>query len=299
MSAKRAKHHEEEEHENHERWLVTYADMLTVLMALFLVMFAMSVVDQTKAEQLAGSVRDYFGTGPTLLDGGSGLLDTPSAPKGSDEQLELEVQAAVAALDEKKAKAKAVAAENDQLREVQRRITESLTGKGLQNSVRFVIDERGLVVTIVTDEVLFDLGSATLLPAGRTVLDGVGPALVPLPNPITVEGHTDNLPISGGRFPSNWELSTERATTVLRHIMTSQRIPAKRMSAAGYADQRPLVENTPATRAVNRRVEVIVRATAANAGAPVTSQPASQPAPTTPRPADAAAAAPAPTQEKH
>jgi chemotaxis protein MotB len=299
MSAKRAKHHEEEEHENHERWLVTYADMLTVLMALFLVMYAMSVVDQTKAEQLAGSVRDYFGTGPTLLDGGSGLLDTPSAPTGSEQQLELEVQAAVAALDEKKAKAKAVAAENDQLREVQRRITESLTAKGLQDSVRFVIDERGLVVTIVTDKVLFDLGSATLLPAGRAVLDGIGPALVPLPNPITVEGHTDNLPITGGRFPSNWELSTERATTVLRYIMTSQRIPAKRMSAAGYADQRPLVENTPATRAVNRRVEVIVRATAANAGARVTPQPASHSAPTTPRPADAAAAAPAPSQEKH
>ena len=297
MSAKRAKHHEEEEHENHERWLVTYADMLTVLMALFLVMYAMSVVDQTKAEQLAGSVREYFGTGPTLLDGGSGLLDTPSAPAAADERLDMEVQAAVAALGEKKARERAIAAENHELAEVQRRITASLTSKGLQHSVRFRIDERGLVVTIVTDEVLFDLGSATLLPAGRAVLDGIAPALVPLPNPVTVEGHTDNLPISGGRFASNWELSAERATTVLRYIMTTQKIPAKRLSAAGYADQRPIAQNTPATRAVNRRVEVIVRATAATAAVPAAAKPAV--APVNPLPAGAAAAAPAPTKEKH
>jgi chemotaxis protein MotB len=294
--SRRAKHHEEEEHENHERWLVTYADMLTVLMALFLVMYAMSVVDQTKAEQLAGSVREYFGAGPTLMEGGSGLLDTPSAPASTEEQLAVDMQAAVAALDEKKARQKAVADENDELAEVQRRITESLKQKGLANSVRFLIDERGLVVTIVTDQVLFELGSATLLPAGRAVLDGISPALVPLPNPVTVEGHTDDLPISGGRFATNWELSTERATTVLRYIMSSQRIPAKRLSAAGYADTRPLVRNTPSQRAINRRVEVIVRATAA--GDSVPARPAAHPAPADSRPAKAAAAAPALTEEK-
>jgi hypothetical protein len=96
------------------------------------------------------------------------------------------------------------------------------------------------------------------------VLDGIGPALVPLPNPVTVEGHTDDLPISG-RFATNWELSTERATTVLRYMMETHGLPAGRLSAAGYADQRPLVENTAQTRATNRRVEVIVRATAATA----------------------------------
>jgi chemotaxis protein MotB len=297
MSARRQKHHEEEEHENHERWLVTYADMLTVLMALFLVMFAISVVDQTKAEKLAGSVREYFGTGPTLMDGGDGLLEDQK-PGNAEEQLAIDIQAAVAALDEKKAREKAVASENDELAEVQRRITESLTEKGLQDSVRFQIDERGLVVTIVTDEVLFALGSADLLPAGRTVLDGVGPALVPMPNPITVEGHTDNLPISG-RFMSNWELSTQRATTVLRHMMENYGLPAARLSAAGYADQRPLVENTPEQRAINRRVEVIVRATAATA-APETApaaQPATEPAPAPPAAPDTHAAAP--TEEKH
>src|SRR5687767_2968286 len=156
----------EEEHENHERWLVTYADMLTVLMALFLVMFAISVTDQSKAEKLAGSVREYFGTGPTVVDGGDGLLeDQAPGIDNEEEQLAVDIQAAVAALDEKKAREEAVAAENEELAEVQRRITEQLAAKGLQDSVRFQIDERGLVVTIVTDEVLFELGKATLLPA--------------------------------------------------------------------------------------------------------------------------------------
>ena len=290
--------YEEEDHDEHgnaERWLVTYADMLTVLMALFLVMFAISVVDQSKAEKLAGSVREYFGNGPTLAEGGSGLLDDqkPSTP---DEQLAVDIQAAVAALDEKKAREQAIAAENEELKEVQRRITEQLAAKGLQDSVRFQIDERGLVVTIVTDEVLFELGSADLLPAGRTVLDGVGPALVPMPNPVTIEGHTDNLPISG-RYPTNWELSTERATTVLRYLMDTHGLAAGRLSAAGYADQRPLVENTPAQRATNRRVEVIVRATAATAAAAEAeaATPATAPAP--PPPADSDTSAAAPTQE--
>ena len=84
--SRRQKHHEEEEHANHERWLVTYADMLTVLMALFLVMFAISVVDQSKAEKLAGSVREYFGTGPTLLDGGAGLSPDGATPTADQKQ---------------------------------------------------------------------------------------------------------------------------------------------------------------------------------------------------------------------
>ena len=251
----------EEEPDNHERWLVTYADLLTVLMALFIVMFAMSVVDKHKFDKLKQGLNEYLGEGPELIDGGSGLLSQQEAT----DTVETDVVAAVAALHAERTRSAAVAKERDDLLEVQRRITSSLKEKGLENSVRFKIDERGLVVTIVTDDVLFDLGSATLRDGGRAVLDGVGPALIPLPNPVTVEGHTDNLPIRGGRFPSNWELSTERATTDLRYLTEGHRLPAKRMSAAGYADQRPVAANTPASRGENRRVEVIVRSVAATA----------------------------------
>ena len=249
----------EEEPENHERWLVTYADLLTVLMALFIVMFAVSVVDKQKFEKLKQGLNEYLGEGPQLVDGGSGLLSQQDAT----DTVEDDVVAAVAALHAERARQAAVEREQQDLREAQRRITASLKAKGLADSVRFQIDERGLVVTIVTDDVLFDLGSSQLRDGGRAVLDGIGPALVPLPNPITVEGHTDSLPIRGGRFPSNWELSTERATAVLRYLTGSYRLPAKRMSASGYADQRPVAPNTPSRRAENRRVEVVVRSLAA------------------------------------
>jgi chemotaxis protein MotB len=297
MSRRAAAPHEEEEHENHERWLVTYADVLTLLMVLFIVLFSMSEVDKRKFEQLRAGFQEQFGNGPTLLDGGNGLREEQATP----EQLSLEVQAAVAALDEKRERDSAVQRETSNLEEVQHQITRSLTDRGLADSVRFRIDERGLVVTVVTDQVLFELGSADLRPAGRTVLDAIGPALVPMPNPVTVEGHTDDLPINGGRFQSNWELSTERATKVLRYLIDAQGLPPARMSAAGYADTRPIAENTPATRGANRRVVVIVRAIAATAPAPAPpGAPPAVPAHTVPPPAvPPPATAAGPNQEQH
>jgi chemotaxis protein MotB len=246
----------EEEHENHERWLVTYADMLTVLMALFIVMFALSVVDKAKFEEFKLGLQGELGAGASLLDGGQGLQPEPG------DSMTIDVEAAVAALEEKQAREAAVVQEADDLRAAREKILAALVARGMQDSVEFEVDERGLVVTVVTDDVLFELGSATLQPKGRAVLDAIAPALTALPNPVTVEGHTDDLPISGGRFASNWELSTERATSVLRYVLERHRLPAARLSAAGYADQRPLGPNTPTGRSSNRRVEVVVRATA-------------------------------------
>ena len=120
------------------------------------------------------------------------------------------------------------------------RITAALKKQGLADAVQFQSKEqRGLVVNIVTDRVLFDLGEATLRPQGARVLDAIAPVLKGLPNEMVVEGHTDNLPISDTRFASNWELSTQRATTVLRHLLSRGLAPRK-VAAAGYADQRPL-----------------------------------------------------------
>ena len=125
--------------------------------------------------------------------------------------------------------------------------------------MQFEQRDNGLVVNVVTDRVLFELGEASLRPEGRKVLDAVAPALRGLPNALTVEGHTDNVPVSG-RYASNWELSTERATTVLRYLLT-RGVPSGQVSAAGYADQRPLSSNaTAAGRARNRRVAIVVHA---------------------------------------
>ena len=135
------------------------------------------------------------------------------------------------------------------------------------------------MVNIVTDRVLFDLGEATLRPQGARVLDAIAPALKDLPNEMVIEGHTDNLPISDARFASNWELSTQRATTVLRHLLT-RGLAARKVAAAGYADQRPLDARTPAprSRARNRRVAIVILSDAAGRsrvdGEPVLRQPA-------------------------
>jgi chemotaxis protein MotB len=227
----------EEEHENHERWLVTYADMLTVLMALFIVMFALSVVDKAKFQKFAEGLNGDLGNGASLLSGGSGLQQAGDTP--------IDLQAAITALDEKQSRQQAAAQEREDLERARQKILQALVAEHMEDKVRFKLDERGLVVTVVTDDVLFALGSATLRPQGNAVLDAIAPALKALPNKVTVEGHTDDLPISG-RFPSNWELSAERATSVLRYLLDTHAVPAQRLSAAGYADQRPLTPTSPA-----------------------------------------------------
>ena len=273
---RRARSQEAEEHENHERWMVTYADMVTLLMVLFIVLFSMSQVDQRKYEELRQGLMDQFGTGATLMDGGSGLLagdslgeslHEPGAGDDEPEDLGASVQAAFAApvrsTEEDREQPDPGSGTGDldrgALETVRQRIQQALDAQGLGHTVDFRYDERGLVITIVTDEVLFDPGRADLQPAGRAVLDAVGPTLAPLPNGIAVDGHTDDVPISTAPFPSNWELSTARATTVLRYLLDRHGLAASRASASGYADQRPLVPNdTASNRQVNRRVEVVV-----------------------------------------
>ncbi|HZI37458.1 MAG TPA: flagellar motor protein MotB, partial [Acidimicrobiia bacterium] len=137
--------------------------------------------------------------------------------------------------------------------------------EGLGATVKFRLESRGLVVTIVSDRVLFEPGQADLRHEGREVVDKLAAAIGRLPNKLAVEGHTDNVPISG-RYASNWELSTARATTVLRELIERHGISPSRLSAAGYADERPLGTNdTVDGRAANRRVELVVLADVAAA----------------------------------
>jgi chemotaxis protein MotB len=243
----------EEEHVNHERWLLTYADMITLLMVLFIVLFAISEVNQKKFESFGHGLSKSFGDAH-VVDGGAGVLE------GSQQQSDVEedaisVQQAVAHQEQDVLAQRAI---DDQFVKLRAEITRALRVRGLNGSVQFDRQERGLVIDVVTDKVLFDLGSADLRAQGQGVLDAIAPSLARVRNTLSVEGNTDNIPISGGAFPSNWELSTERATTVLRYLL-SHGVQASRLSAAGYADQRPLVPNdTPAHRARNRRVAIVV-----------------------------------------
>jgi chemotaxis protein MotB len=260
--------HEEEHEANHERWLLTYADMITLLMVLFIVLFASSTISSIKFAELADGLAKQLGGQSKAIPGGEGVLDggqTTAADNGVQLNNPSAPIPAVQEADQpatQASQAQLVKQEEQTLASAQAKIEAALKAKDLQDSVRFTIDSRGLIVSIVTDKLLFNTGQADLQPVGDQVLDAIGPALRALPNDISVEGHTDNVPISSSEFASNWELSAVRATTVLRYLVANDGIAETRMSATGYADTEPLVPNdTAAHRAENRRVDVVVLST--------------------------------------
>src|SRR5687767_12251427 len=263
---KRAKKHEEEEHENHERWLVSYADMVTLLMCLFIVLFAMSQVDQAKFAALSAGLSASFGAPINAMPGtspeGSVLDALPSAvdiaagiaPGQQASREDIDAAAAQAAAERAKRVAGEAQAAYDDLAEARAKIEAALAAAGYAGAARFEIDERGLVVHIVADQVLFDAEQADLRPEGAAILDAVAPTLIGLPNELAIEGHANHLPVTrGGIWPSNWELSAFRATTVVRYLATGG-VPETRMSADGYSSTEPLVpESDPTAITVNRR----------------------------------------------
>ena len=149
--------------------------------------------------------------------------------------------------------------EQQQLQQLKAQLDQYLKAHGLQNQVQTTISRRGLVVRVLTDKVLFDSGQATLKPEGLPLLGEVANLLnVATNHQIAVEGHTDSVPISSAQYPSNWELSTARATTVVRYFI-SRSVDASRLTASGYADLHPLASNaTDRGRQLNRRVEIVL-----------------------------------------
>lgn len=259
-------HEEHEEHVNHEAWVIPYADMLTLLMALFLVLFAVGRVDTEKFKKMAESFRDEFGSGAgeqvvdlgggsgSPLDGGSGVLDLDAAAVP-----ETPSAAADEALAEKESAEAAATAAAEALDGVRQAVQLHADAAGLGSAIGFRTEPRGLVVAIVTDQVLFDPGRAELQADGLAILDIIADALGETSYDLAVEGHTDARPIATSRYPSNWELSTARATSVLRYLVDAHGLDPARMAAAGYADTRPLdPAATAEAEARNRRVEIVV-----------------------------------------
>jgi chemotaxis protein MotB len=273
---RRAKKHEEEEHENHERWLVSYADMVTLLMCLFIVLYAISQVDITKFTALSQGLSQGFGAPVTILNDGAALDTNTQDPL---QPVQVQAQAAIdgtAQTDAEKAAAAQVAQQKaqqtaaeakgayDALAAARDALAAALAAAGYPDAATFKIDERGLVVHVVADQVLFDAEQAGLRPEGKKVLDALGPTLKGLTEQLRVEGHANSLPVTrGGPWRSNWDLSAVRATTVLLHLTQSDGVPEGRMSATGYSDTRPLVpDSAPNAMSVNRRVDIVVLSTA-------------------------------------
>jgi chemotaxis protein MotB len=255
--------------------MVSYADMMTLLLVLFIVLYAMSQVDKAKFAALASGLSQTFGSPITampgttpessVLDALPGAIDIASAIPPDPAVSEAQVDLAAAAAAAERAERVAAEAENayDELAAVREQLAAALAEAGHSGAARFEIDERGLVVHIVADAVLFDAELADLRPEGRAILGAVAPTLAGLPNVLRVEGHANHLPVTpGGPWISNWELSATRATTVLRQL-AGDGVPESRMSATGYSATKPLVpESDPTAISVNRRVDVVVLSTA-------------------------------------
>lgn len=244
------RYEDHEETENVERWLISYADFITLLMVFFVVLYSMSQVDASKYEVLAQSLN-------IALAGGTGILDFTNPgvisldQSGSSEKPILKPTPAGADPNSKQSEMK-------NMEDIKKRLETYFAEYGLSESVSMNIDERGLVISL-NDTILFDPGKAIIKTGSLGELITVGQALNNMDNYIRVEGHTDNVPISNAQFPSNWELSAARATTVVRIFIDNANTPPEKLSAVGYGEYKPVADNaTPEGRSKNRRVDIIL-----------------------------------------
>jgi chemotaxis protein MotB len=224
-----------------ERWLLTYADLITLLMIFFVVMYSISNINAQKMQAVASSLSQVLaGKAPEILDfTGPAIIEGQSGAQHGDVMGQAELEAARLQLVE------------------YLKILETMD-PGISKNIVIMQQERGLVISL-KDTLLFPKGSAELTPRARQVISGVGKSLAELPNYTRVEGHTDNLPIHTAQFPSNWELSVIRATNVAQQLINEGSVKPEKISATGYGEYRPLVpNNSVANRAINRRVDIVI-----------------------------------------
>lgn len=250
-------------HDNEDRWLLTYSDMITLLLALFIVLFSISSVNISKYKSLTQSLRDAFSG--KVVNGGDAIMETgQSADQKTPNSLAPAITPRPPAVQTQRDQAATLAAaariEEQELQRLKRMLDAYAARHGFANQVETVVVRRGLVVRLLTDRVLFDSGEAVLKQQGMPLLGEVASLLgVDKRHPILVEGHTDDVPIHTSQYTSNWELSTARATEVTRYLI-GRGVAMNRFGAAGYADLHPVASNaTAAGRARNRRVEIVLQ----------------------------------------
>lgn len=215
-----------QEEENTDRWVVSYADFITLLFAFFTTMYAISHVDLGKLEMFAGSMRSAF------------------KANGAERMVVIE---GIKPIDYG-------------IFEIEKDIRTAMENFDKIEGITTMIDERGLRL-ILNESILFDSGSAVLKDRAKELLSQIVPVIKRVKNRISIEGHADNVPIKNVRYPSNWELSVARAMSVLMYFVKENKIDPSRLSASGYGEWRPIASNvTPEGRTKNRRVEIIFEA---------------------------------------
>lgn len=252
------------EFENHERWLVSYADMVTLLFAVFVVLYAIQMAsskDQDK--KVAGSMQESFNTP---------LDDIPTDRRAGPAEMGIGIfdhfrgdSARPAIIPQHPNSSSRIKIINDEMARVRMRIEERLYGKnkipdvkpGFERIVSITRTQKGFKLQLLAKH-FFDSGSAEVAPGAVKELDIVASVLKELGRPVTIEGHTDSMPSRRGES-GNWELSTMRAVNVLRYFNTKHNFPYRMLSASGYADTRPIaLDATEAGRQLNRRIEIHV-----------------------------------------
>ena len=244
--SRRKKHHAEH-HEEHtdESWLVPYADILTLLLALFIVLFASADANSAKFTQMAQSLSAAFSGSPSVFDNNTSLSPEADASKPNQSRTENE-------------KEQAHLKETLQLLDVKKELDKYIQKNNLAGDLTTALTEDGLMIRI-KDSALFTSGNADLRTESLRIGNEVAGMLAPLPQKVVISGHTDNVPINTREFPSNWELSSKRAINFMKFLLSQGALKPERFSAIGYGEYRPVAANdTVEGHSKNRRVEVLI-----------------------------------------
>ncbi len=265
------------------RWLGTYGDAVTLLLAFFVMLYAMSQVDSTKFQLLVSGLGDPFKNKTVIegiLEGGTGIVGQsyPSEPSAGIEGIEINLGEAVPIppderTDQEPEDGEYLVTQSD-LMEVRDALAGVVEEYGLTASIGMEVDIRGLVVSIATDDVLFASGSPVINERGKDLIAAIAPILDRFDNPIRVEGHTDTVPLNQNGY-TNWNLSADRALAVLALLQNTHGLNPTRLSATGYGEYQPIASNSSEDgRRQNRRVVLVIEA-----GGPATpGTPSQQPA---------------------
>jgi chemotaxis protein MotB len=268
----RRKRHEE--HVSHERWLVSYADFITLLFAFFVVLYSSSQVDKRRVGRLALAIQvafqelGVFETSNTKVP----LSNTEPMPFANTQAVENTERTGDLERFVQPTKGMLANANTGTLSDVQSQLEKILAPEMKQHTVDVKARKEGVIVSL-REIGFYDSGSATLRPSAMNAVDRLASVVVPRSENLRIEGHTDNVPIHTVQFPSNWELSTARATELVKLFIQRYRVMPSRLSAAGFAEFHPVDDNsTPEGRAHNRRIDVVILNPALNEKSSILSQ---------------------------
>ncbi len=244
---KRRKKSNHEEHVD-ESWLIPYADLLTLLLALFIVLFSMSSIDAKKFNAMSQAFNEVLTGGTGVMDNPEPVNDSVSKDTTQDQQKQITESNNLSTDEEQK-----------ELQDIQNNMTTFIQEKNLQNNIETKITDEGLLITI-NNNLLFESGAAEIRLENIEIAKDISELLImDTPREIVISGHTDNVPIQYANFDSNWELSVKRAVNFMKILLNNEQLDPRLFSAKGFGEYKPITTNdTEEGKAKNRRVEILI-----------------------------------------